>query len=136
MDRNNRRGPVKRATNAERTIGLDAVTAHRVQSRLDVASGDGLALYIAAHKHQAITREIFARSLKLLCQKADISPAPTPYELRHTAISHQADAGRTSWEIADWAGTSEAMISSRYRHRLRQKSTLRPISPERDTDPE
>lgn len=24
-------------------------------------------------------------------------------------------AGRISWEITDWAGTSEAMISSRYR---------------------
>ena len=27
-----------------------------------------------------------------------------PYELRHTAITHEADAGWSSFEIADWAG--------------------------------
>ncbi len=49
-----------------------------------------------------------------------------PYELRHTAISHQADRGRSSWEIADWAGTSERMISDVYRHQLTQVSALTP----------
>lgn len=46
----------------------------------------------------------------------------TPYELRHTAITHQADPGWTSFEIADWVGTSEQMLSERYRQRLRRVS--------------
>jgi integrase len=64
--------------------------------------------------------------MRLLCISADVTPAITAYELRHTAISLQADAGASSWEIADWAGTSEAMISRIYRHRLRRVSVLRP----------
>lgn len=73
-----------------------------------------------------IGREAFAIAMRSLCQAAEIDPHVTPYELRHTAISHHADSGRTSWEIADWAGTSEVMISSRYRLRLRRISTLLP----------
>ena len=65
--------------------------------------------------------------MRLLCERAGIHPAITPYELRHTALSLQADAGRSSWEIADWAGTSEAMISGRYRHKLRRVAALQPI---------
>ena len=61
-----------------------------------------------------VDRHSFARSLRLLCPKVGIEPAITPYELRHTAISLQADAGRSSWEIADWAGTSEAMVGGTY----------------------
>lgn len=75
-----------------------------------------------------IDRHSLARSLRLYCTKARIEPAISPYELRHTAISMQADAGHTSWEIADWAGTSEAMISDVYRHRLRRVSALGPSS--------
>lgn len=56
-----------------------------------------------------------------------IEPPITPYELRHTAISRQADAGRSAWEIADWAETSEAMISRTYRHRLRRVANLTPV---------
>jgi hypothetical protein len=39
----------------------------------------------------------------------------------------QADAGRSSWELADWAGTSEAMINQTYRHRLRRVSAVLPV---------
>lgn len=60
----------------------------------------------------------YRRSLRELCLKAEILPPITPYELRHTAISHQADQGHSSWQIADWAGTSERMIGERYRHKL------------------
>ena len=74
----------------------------------------------------AVDRHAFARSMRQLCKRAGIDPSVTPYELRHTAISHQADAGRSSWEIADWAGTSEAMISARYRHRLHRTASLKP----------
>lgn len=59
--------------------------------------------------------------------RVGIDPPITPYELRHTAISMQADAGRLSREIADWAGTSEAMVSRVYRQRLRRVSPLRPV---------
>ena len=38
-----------------------------------------------------------------------------------------ADAGRSSWELADWAGTSEAMTNRVYRHRLRQVSAILPV---------
>jgi integrase len=131
MNRHNERGPVKRATNAERTIGIDAATVDRLRPVCSDAvwSDDGEVGYLAVTEHgRAISREQFARWLNALCEDADLTPALTPYELRHTAISHQADAGRTSWEIADWAGTSEAMISARYRHRLRRVSPIRPTA--------
>jgi integrase len=72
-----------------------------------------------------VDRNNFVRSLTRLCGEAGIDPI-TPYELRHTAISHQADRGSSSWQIADWAGTSERMISSVYRHQLTQVSDLLP----------
>ena len=75
-----------------------------------------------------IDRHSLARSLRLYCSKVGIEPSISPYELRHTAISMQADARHSSWEIADWAGTSEAMISDVYRHRLGRVSSLRPRS--------
>ncbi len=131
MNRRNERGPVKRATNAERTIAIDAVTIERLAKWRSLrhhrrpAGRDG---YVATSDSGGpIGREMFSSSLKQLClHLAPSSSSVTPYELRHTAISQQADAGRTSWDIADWAGTSEAMISSRYRHRLRRVSPLRP----------
>jgi len=76
---------------------------------------------------EPVSREQFARAMKRLCETAGIEPPVTPCELRHSAISHQADAGHTSWEIANWAGTSVARISSTYRHQLRKISSLRPI---------
>lgn len=67
----------------------------------------------------AIRQENYRRSLAIACQRAEIAEI-TPYELRHTAITHQIDAGRTAGQIADWAGTSEVMIYAHYRHRLRE----------------
>ena len=135
MDRTNTRGPVKRAANAARTIAIDQTTIERLKRWLD----DRSALQARARSAwieqdfvaaggvgQPIGRELFATAMRRLCADVEIEPHVTPYELRHTAISLQADAGRTSWEIADWAGTSEAMISSRYRHRLRRISRLLP----------
>ncbi|MEM7026410.1 MAG: tyrosine-type recombinase/integrase [Pseudomonadota bacterium] len=138
MDRTNTRGPVKRAANASRILGIDQRTADRLKAWRDVRSElqakarsawteqDFIAVGATG---QPIGRESFAIAMRSLCEEADITPHVTPYELRHTAISQQADAGRTSWEIADWAGTSEAMISSRYRHRLRRTSKLLPADP-------
>ncbi len=39
----------------------------------------------------------------------------------------QADAGRSSWDLADWAGTSEAMINRVYRLRLRRVTSVLPV---------
>lgn len=136
MTRYNKRGPVKRASNARRTIGIDRSTIGRledwreVRCELETVAGSGwlesdFVVVNAAGK--AIGREAFAIATEDYSESAGIDPHVTPYGLRHTAISHQADAGATSWEIADWAGTSEAMISSRYRHRLRRVSKLRPV---------
>lgn len=54
-----------------------------------------------------IQRNNYARSMRQLCKVLKIEPHVTPYELRHTAISLQAEAGQTPWNIADWASTSE-----------------------------
>ncbi|MEM9562085.1 MAG: tyrosine-type recombinase/integrase [Actinomycetota bacterium] len=130
MNRDNERGPVKRATNAERTIGIDGATLERLAAwRREADEGEAPTDqdFIATNRTGGpTTRESLATAVKTLCGEILLAPHVTPYELRHTAISHQADAGRTSWEIADWAGTSESMISSRYRHRLRRISVLRP----------
>jgi integrase len=50
------------------------------------------------------------------------------YELRHTAISLQAEAGHNAWQIADWAGTSERMITEVYRHQLGNIAPLLAVS--------
>jgi integrase len=50
----------------------------------------------------------------------------TPYELRHTAITHQVEAGHSASTVADWAGTSERMIYQHYRHQLREIVDLQP----------
>ncbi|MEM9892798.1 MAG: tyrosine-type recombinase/integrase [Actinomycetota bacterium] len=83
-------------------------------------------LVVSTRYGTAINRNNFVRSVARLSAHADIGDPIVPYELRHTAISHQADAGRSSWEIADWAGTSERMISDTYRHQLRDISDLTP----------
>ena len=138
MDRTNTRGPVKRAANAARTIGIDQSTVDRLkdwkQARAELqesarSAWTDLDFVAVGATSQPIGREAFAIAVRSLCEVAEIEPHVTPYELRHTAISHQADASRTSWDIADWAGTSEAMISSRYRHRLRRISRLLPAEP-------
>lgn len=133
--RANERGEVKRAHNAARTIMLDHRTIGRLtswqaqQNWLRATAGASwidLDLVASTSQGTAIDRHAFARSMRQLCGRAGIDPAITPYELRHTAMSLQADAGRSTWEIADWAGTSEAMISARYRHRLGRVASLRP----------
>jgi len=47
-----------------------------------------------------VDRHSFTRSMRLLWAKVGIDPPVTTYELRHTAISMQADVGRSSWGIA------------------------------------
>lgn len=69
---------------------------------------------------------LIPQALQRLCDQVGVSPAVSPYELRHTAITLQAEAGHSAWAIADWAGTSERMIADVYRHKLSDASRLGP----------
>lgn len=69
---------------------------------------------------------LIPQALQRLCDQVEVSPAVSPYELRHTAITFQAEAGHSAWVIADWAGTSERMIADVYRHKLVDASPLGP----------
>lgn len=60
------------------------------------------------------------------CEDAGIERI-VPYELRHTAVTFQLDAGHETWRVADWAGTSERMVEI-YRHRLTRVSALGPVA--------
>ncbi len=141
QDRGNNRTSVKRAYNAARIIRLDRTTVSTLKEwREDqdkMRSKAGVAwteydLVASTSVGTAIDRHSLARSIRSLCKKTKVDPPITPYELRHTAISHQADAGRSAWEIADWAGTSEAMISRVYRHKFRRVADLTPVEHEDD----
>ncbi len=136
QNRHNERGPVKRAHNAERTIEIDDTTMNRLKAWTEQqqelrskakSAWQDLGLVASTTQGTPIDRHSLARSVRLLCGHTNIEPKVTPYELRHTAISMQADAGRSSWDIADWAGTSEAMINRVYRHRLRRVARVLPI---------
>ncbi len=127
---------MKKAQNAARTISLDEATITNLEAwreeqeamqRIAGQRWQDLDMVVSTRTGTPVDRHALSRSMKSLSRKADLDPPVTAYELRHTAITHQADAGRSSWEIADWAGTSERMISSRYRHRLRRVSGLRPV---------
>jgi len=134
LDRQNRRTKPKTKKSA-RSLQLDEVTVARL-STWRTEQGDlrtiaryawvDLDIVASTTRGKPVDRHSFARSLRGLCARCMIDPPISPYELRHTAITMQADAGHSGWEIADWAGTSEAMISEIYRHRLRQVSCLRP----------
>lgn len=75
----------------------------------------------------AVSYWAIPQGLHALCERVGISPAVSPYELRHTAVSFQAEAGHSAWAIADWAGTSERMIADVYRHKLLGTSPLGPV---------
>lgn len=131
--RNERTGP--KTKKAARTIQIDERTIDRLalwqadQARHRLVARSAWVeqgLIVTTAVGSPVDRHSLARSLRLYCSKVGINPAISPYELRHTSISMQADAGHSSWEIADWAGTSESMISDVYRHRLRQTARLRP----------
>lgn len=68
----------------------------------------------------------YRRALREACARAGI-PTITPYELRHTAITHQIESGRSASQVADWAGTSERMIYKHYRHKLREVVEVDPL---------
>ncbi len=121
---------------AYRTIRIDEVTADKLrrwrehQAVQQSTAGTywlDLDLVAATASGRPIQRHNFARSIRQLCMRLEIEPAVTPYELRHTAISIQAEAGHSAFQIADWAGTSERMIFDIYRHRLKSLIDLGPV---------
>ncbi len=135
MDRHNERTDPK-TRKSSRTIRLDRSSVDRLgawqeeQQEMRATARDAwnlLDIVASTATGMPIDRHSLARSMRKLCKRTGITPHVTPYELRHTAISLQADAGRSSWEIADWAGTSEAMISHVYRHRLHRVASLMAI---------
>ena len=121
---------------AYRTIAFDDVTAaklRRWQPEQDAARENArmlwrdLDLVATTATGRPIQRNNLGRSIRQLCKRVGIDPPVTPYELRHTAISLQADVGHAAFLIADWAGTSERMISDVYRHRLGTVTRLGPV---------
>ena len=137
QDRSNRRTRTKRRVrNARRTISIDRLTlrasrslagrpgavACQGRSRCGTSSTSSPPQPEEPRSTATTGRDRSASS----AVSAGIDPPIDPYELRHTAISLQAEAGRSSFEIADWAGTSEEMISRVYRHRLKRVTELKP----------
>jgi len=138
LDRQNRRTGPKTKKSA-RSLQLDETTVGRLlawqaeHAEMRTAARNAwvdLDIVASTARGNPVDRHSFARSLRGLCDRCEIDPPISPYELRHTAITMQADAGHSSWEIADWAGTSEAMISEVYRHRLRRIASLGPADRE------
>ena len=122
---------------AYRTIRIDETTVAKIeawrehQDRQRSVAGPywlDLDLIAATSSGRPIQRHNFARSIRNLCKRLNIDPLITPYELRHTAISIQAEAGHPAFQIADWAGTSERMISDVYRHQLASVTYLVPVA--------
>jgi integrase len=121
---------------AYRTIRIDETTARKLADwravQADQRSYAGpawhdLDVVAAAASGRPIQRNNFRRSIVSLCHRIGIDPPIAPYELRHTAISIQAEAGHSAWQIADWAGTSERMITEVYRHKLSSVAPLGPV---------
>jgi integrase len=73
----------------------------------------------------AIDQGNHRRSIRELSRRLGFGDL-TPYELRHTAITHQIEARNPASLVADWAGTSERMIYQHYRHRLSETIDLPP----------
>lgn len=82
-------------------------------------------LVVATRWGTAIDQGNHRRSIRELSRRLGFGEL-TPYELRHTAITHQIEAGHPASVVADWAGTSERMIYQHYRHQLREVVDLNP----------
>lgn len=102
LNRRNERTDVKRANNAARTILLDASSIDRLKTwreeqddlRREARSAwRDLDIVASTGQGKPVDRHSLARSMRLVCAKAKVEPAVTAYEVRHTAISLQADAG-------------------------------------------
>lgn len=130
---NERVGPKTRA--AQRSLQLDDGTIDLLrrwceeQDEHQIQAGPAWqesGLIMATEIGTPLDYWLLPQALAALCARVGVSPAVSPYELRHTAISLHAEAGQSAWAIADWAGTSERMIADVYRHKLAARSSLGP----------
>ena len=80
---------------------------------------------IATRFGTSVNQSNHRRSVRELAERIGLGDL-TPCELRHTAITHQVEAGHSASAVADSAGTSERMIYLHYRHRLREVVDLGP----------
>ncbi len=119
---------------SSRTIPLHPETAEalddwqRLQHGMCQRAGDRWQpsdLVLTTRWGTPINRNNHLRSIAKACEKAEVAPI-VPYELRHTAITHQIEAGHPPSRVADWAGTSEEMIYRHYRHKIRELTDLEP----------
>ncbi len=122
-------GPKTKASTRTVQVHDELVDRFR-QLRVQRASGAnpqelGKQLIIRTRNGTPVSQENQRRSLLSVCWRANVQPI-TPYELRHTAITHQVEACHPISHIAEWAGTSEKMIFEFYRHKLVEVSHLRP----------
>ncbi len=111
---------------SRRTIPIDGRTIETLTSwaeQQDVKRGRAgdrwhdLDLVISTRYGTGINGPNLQRMVEAACSEAGIDRY-LPYELRHTAITFQIEAGQEAWKVADWAGTSVRMIEDVYRHRL------------------
>lgn len=123
-----------KTSRSSRTIPLHPETAEaladwgRVQGAIKQRAGDRWSqsdLVLTTRWGTPINRNNHLRAIANACVKAAVAPI-VPYELRHTAITHQIDAGHSPARVADWAGTSEEMIYRHYRHKIRDLTDLAP----------
>ncbi|MCP4967327.1 MAG: tyrosine-type recombinase/integrase, partial [bacterium] len=63
------------------------------EQQLRLAAPDHLLLIMTTRRGTPVGQESYRRDLKAACRRAEV-PEITPYELRHTAITHQIEAGK------------------------------------------
>lgn len=90
------------------------------------ALDEGHGLVSSTESGRPVDRNNFNRSLRKLCRELEIGIV-RPYELRHTAITHQCERHYQAWQVADWAGTSEKMIYLHYRHLITELVDIAPV---------
>ncbi len=99
-----------------------AETRHRFGSRWEDQG-----LVVTTRYGSPINAPNLRRMMEAACEEAGIDRY-VPYELRHSAITFQIEAGHQTWEVSDWAGTSARMIEDIYRHRVASVSRLGPAT--------
>ncbi len=122
---------------ARRTISIDGQTANclldwrshqaEAQRRAGDRWRDRAGLIVTTSNGTPINRNNLNRTVQRLSERLGIERI-LPYELRHTAITVQLDAGHELWRVAAWAGTSERMIELIYRHKLARVTELGPVA--------
>ena len=130
-----RRADPPKTKRSLRTIPIDETTADCLtiwrQSQDDSRQRAGrrwhdLDLVVTTCYGSPINAPNLRRMMEAACAEVAIDRY-LPYELRHSAITFQIDAGYPTWDVSDWAGTSTRMIDDVYRHRLTPVSGIGPV---------